>query len=344
MLHPPARPSHNPARRGAWLDTPARFLRRPARTMRYPSIVAVFSLLALVMVAAPGVATEGRAWGDIHVQTMDGASYDFQASGEFVASRALAGDLAVQLRLESRGFSPNVSVATAVAVLVDTSAASVVLGREPLLFVDDRPAALPRDGVLELPDGGRIERSQQGYEIFWRDGSLLSIDVKKNHLNAFLRPAATRRGTLSGLFGNFNGIAADDLEATAASLGSASSSAVLQAGLTDIARMLLTDEDDERLVTQPESLFQYEPGQSTYSFRKPMPSREASVEALPANWRQRAQQACQDAGVTDTVLLESCIIDVGYTRDESFAQSAVAVQARDVTNWDADLEDRPHTR
>ena len=299
-------------------------------------------LLALVTFAGTGFAMEGRAWGDIHVRTMDGATYPFQASGEFIASRSTAGDLEVQLRLESAGFSSNVSVATAVAVLVDTTRASVALGREPLLFVDDQPAILGPEGYLELHDGGRIERTKRGYEIFWSDGSILSIGVHKRHLNAFMRPAESRRSKLSGLFGNFNGIAADDIEATLATLDSDAQSQQLRAGLTELARTLLAGDDDdiEDLVVQEESLFQYEPGQSTSTFRKPMPTREATLGALPAASRRRAQEVCEAAGVKDKDLLKACIVDVGYTRDESFAESAVAVQERDAANWDSELAKR----
>jgi hypothetical protein len=296
-------------------------------------------LLALVATAGSAAAWEGRAWGDIHVQTMDGATYEFQSSGEFIASRSAAGDLEVQLRLESRSFASHVSIATAVAVLVDTTRASVVLGREPMLFVDEQPTNLDRDGSVELPDGGRIERSKRGYEIFWSDGSILSIDVRKRHLNAFLRPAETRRSTLSGLFGNFNGSALDDVEATVAALGSQSDS-VLQHGLTDIARSLFTDDDNGLVLAQEESLFEYEPGQSTWTFRRPAPTREATAAALPASRRRQAQEVCKEAGVTDPDLLEACIVDVGYTRDESFADTAVAVQERNVENWDSEVAKR----
>jgi len=303
--------------------------------MRHQIAYAALPFLALFPTASALSAMEGRAWGDIHVQTMDGANYDFQAAGEFVASRSTTGDLEVQLRLESTGFSSNVSVATAVAVLVDSTRASVVLGREPMLFVDEQPMTLP-DGVLELPDGGRIERSKRGYEIYWNDGSILSVDARKRHLDAFLRPAEERRSTLSGLFGNFNGIAADDVEASIATLGSDSRSRV-QAGLVDLAKILLTDDDNGQFVAQEESLFEYEPGQNTWTFRHPKPPREATAAALPANWRKRAQEACKEAGVTDPDLLQACIIDVGYTRDESFAESAVAVQERNESNWDSEL-------
>ena len=304
--------------------------------MRHPIAYAALPLLALATTSGTASAMEGRAWGDIHVQTMDGANYDFQAAGEFVASRSTAGDLEVQLRLESTRFSSNVSVATAVAVLVDTTRVSLALGREPMLYVDEQPTTLS-DGGLELPDGGRIERSKRGYEIYWSDGSILSIDARKRHLNAFLRPAESRQGTLSGLFGNFNGIAADDVEASLATLGSESNSRV-QAGLVDLAKMLLADDDGNgQFVAQEESLFEYEPGQSTWTFRQPMPTKGATSAALPANWRRRAQEACKEAGVTDPDLLEACIVDVGYTRDESFAETAVAVQERDASNWDSEL-------
>jgi hypothetical protein len=208
-----------------------------------------------------------------------------------------------------------------------------------MLFVDGQPAALP-DGVLELPDGGRIERSKRGYEIYWSDGSILSVDVRKRHLNAFLRPAESRRSTLSGLFGNFNGSAADDVDAVTVAQ-SAGSLSGLHPALTELARSLLTaDNDDERLLTQEESLFEYEPGQSTFTFRRPAPTREATAATLPASWRRRAQEACEEAGVTDPDLLEACIVDVGYTRDESFADTAAAVQERDASNWDSKLAGR----
>ena len=127
--------------------------------MKQHPVCTALLLLALVSVAGPVRAMEGRAWGDIHVQTLDGATYDFQAAGEFVASRSTAGDLEVQLRLESTGFSNYVSIVTAVAVLVDTSRASVALRREPMLSVEGQPVTLSPGGSLDLPEGGRIERS-----------------------------------------------------------------------------------------------------------------------------------------------------------------------------------------
>jgi len=309
--------------------------------MKKSLVYVVLPLLALVSTVGPARAMEGRAWGDIHVQTLDGATYDFQAAGEFVASRSTAGDLEVQLRLESTGFSSYVSIVTAVAVLVDTSRASVALGREPMLSVEGQPVTLSPGGGLDLPEGGRIERSERGYEIFWSDGSSLFIKVGKGHLNAFLRPALTRRSTLSGLFGNFNGSAMDDVDAVTAigALASGTGSG-LSPGLAELARSLLFDDDNGWLVAQRTSLFEYAPGQSTRTFRKPTPAREASVAGLPASWRRQARAACEEAGVTDRDLLEACIVDVGYTRDESFAETAVAVQARNDSNWDSDLDRR----
>jgi len=301
-----------------------------------------FQFVALLLLALiPSVAfsaIEGRAWGDIHLQTMDGARYDFQGAGEYVASRSTAGDLEVQLRLEPTGFGSNVSLATAVALLVDSTRASVALGREPLLFVDGQPATLPDEG-LELSGGGRIEPSDRGYEVVWADGSSLSIDVHKKFLNAYFRPAHSRRSTLSGLFGNFNGIAADDVDLTITGLGS-NSQTRLQAGLADLARSLFADEEAGPLLAQKDSLFEYEPGQSTYSFRRPAPTREASPKALSASWRRRAEEACKEAGVTDPHLLTACIVDVGYTRDESFVEAALAVQERGMANWDSEMASR----
>jgi hypothetical protein len=297
-------------------------------------------LLALVVTAGPARATEGRAWGDIHVRTMDGAIYPFQAAGEFVASRSTAGDFEVQLRLESTGFSSYVSIVTAVAMRVDTTRALLALGSEPMLSVERRPVSLsPGDG-LDLPAGGRIERSEQGYEIYWSDGSSLTIGVGRGHLNAFLRPSLTRRDTLSGLFGNFNGSAMDDMDALTVFLGQGSPQG-LKPGVAELARALLLDDDHGWRVAQEASLFEYERGESTRTFRKPMPKREATVAGLPATWRRQARATCEQAGVTDPDLLDACIVDVGYTRDESFAETAVAVQARNDPDWGYERNERP---
>jgi hypothetical protein len=310
--------------------------------MKQRFVYTALPLLVLVG-AGPVRAREGRAWGDIHVQTIDGATYEFQAAGEFVASRSTAEDFEVQLRLESAGFASYVSIVTAVAVLVDTSRASVALGREPMLSVDEQPVTLSPGSALDLPEGGWIERSEQGFEFVWSDGSSLFVKTGKGHLNAFLRPAVTRRSTLSGLFGNFNGNAMDDIDAaTAVGAFGSETGSELHAALAELALSLLLDDDHEWHVSQQTSLFEYAPGQSTRTFRKPAPKREASADSLPATWKRRARAACEEAGVTDPDLLEACIVDVGYTRDESFAETAAAVQVRNRTDRESDLDRLSH--
>ena len=122
-----------------------------------------------------------------------------------------------------------------------------------------------------------------------------------------------------------------------AALGSGSDCRV-NVALAELARTLLADDEDAALLAQEESLFEYEPGKSTYSFRRSKPTREATPAALEPSWRKRAEEVCEEAGVTEPDLLKACIVDVGYTRDESFAETAAAVQSRDVSNWDSELQ------
>ena len=61
------------------------------------------------------------------------------------------------------------------------------------------------------------------------------------------------------------------------------------------------------------------------------------MTALSRSRRRHAQEVCRNAGATDADLLEACVVDVGHTGDESFTESALAVQERDVSNWDAEL-------
>ena len=105
--------------------------------------------------------------------------------------------------------------------------------------------------------------------------------MRKRHLNAFLRPAETRRSTLSGLFGNFNGIAADDVEASIANSRFGLSCAAELGHCRPGEGSASPTKRTPRLLQQEESLFEYEPGQST---RGPSgnrtPTREATSAAL----------------------------------------------------------------
>ena len=147
--------------------------------MKQLLVYTALPLLALVSTAGPARAMEGRAWGDIHVQTLDGATYDFQAAGEFVASRSTAGDLEVQLRLESTGFSNYVSIVTAVAVLVDTSRASVALRREPMLSVEGQPVTLSPEVDQKVRDLTFHKNRQYFYN--WRPQNITYLLGFRKH-------------------------------------------------------------------------------------------------------------------------------------------------------------------
>jgi choice-of-anchor C domain-containing protein len=259
--------------------------------------------------------------GDPHLTTFDGAHYDFQQVGEFIAARSDRDDFAVQVRQGPwAGTSRTVAKNTAVAFRVAGHRAAVYLaasGNGVTMTVDGKTVtaastALPGGGTLANDTGARR------VTVTWPDGSLAVVDYSGGgYLNLSIGLSAAQSGHVTGLLGNANRNPADDL-------ATRDGTAVVYPAT---AAQLYGAYAASWRITQAESLFDYGKGQTTATFTDlTFPSADTTVDDLSAAVRQAATATCTAAGVTDPAYLDDCVLDVGLTGDASTALSAASAQ------------------
>src|SRR5262249_12863347 len=123
------------------------------------------------------------------------------------------------------------------------------------------------------------------YVFEWPDGTTVRAEQLGAHaINVRVRPSPSRRGTLEGLLGNFDGSADNDI-----------------AEMAPLA--------EKWHVPASASLFDYLPGQTSDTFvDSSFPDPASKVPNAEA-----AERACREEGVTNAQLLHDCIIDFGAT-------------------------------
>jgi VWD domain-containing protein len=243
--------------------------------------------------------------GDPHLLSYDGRRYDFQAAGEFVASRDAGGGdpggrFQLQVRQEPYPGRTDVAVNTAVAADVGGDRVEIdMTGGSPRVLVNGEP----RDEVGgQLAGGGALSAADtvlgKLIGIAWPDGTAVTVaPIGGFGLSLSTSLAPARAGAVQGLFGNADGDPADDVPA-----------GTLYPGYADSWR-----------VTPATSLFTYPAGRSTASYtdrsfprQRPAPADTAAAEAI-----------CRQAGVTDPAVLANCVLDVAVTGQADFAADAV---------------------
>ncbi len=248
--------------------------------------------------------------GDPHLSTFDGMRYDFQAAGEFVAVRDPAGGFEVQVRQVPFGDSRQVAVNSAVALDVAGDRVQLTIGQgQPELRVNGEPRAL---AAMSLPEKGSIGLTQTavrpGVVVTWPDGSSVTVaPIGPWGLHLIVSAASTRSGRLEGLLGNFDGDATNDIRRRG---GPPLTTATFEQLYPAVA--------DSWRVEQNSSLFTYSAGTSTRFFTdRTFPDRAASAADVPN--RAALESLCRRAGITERVVLDNCILDVGLTGQPDFA-------------------------
>ncbi|HEY6938728.1 MAG TPA: VWD domain-containing protein [Terriglobales bacterium] len=267
--------------------------------------------------APPG----GASWGDTHLETFDGLGYDFQVVGEYTLARSTKDDFLVQVR-QVPVLGPKIaSVNQAVATRIGGQRLTFTMENSALVLrIDGKViSSPPRLKVGSLT--GATTAYGGTYQLTWPDGSVLKVEQLGSYaINVKVRPAASRKGTLAGLLGDFNGSPDNDL------VGQNNS----KLGLTreDINQKLAS----AWRLNKASSLFDYQPGQSPASFFDPdFPAKDADAARL-AN-RETAEKTCRAHGITDQRLLDDCILDLAVTNSFVFgsqyahAQQVLAARA-----------------
>ncbi len=259
--------------------------------------------------APPPGHPDGPSWAlDVHVLTLDGLRYDFQAIGEYTLVKSTVDDFAIQVR--------NVPALKSRSVSVSQATAMKLAGHRVTATLEDARIVLRIDGKAVTDEhvslgGGSLTQSSTafgaGVRVEWPDGTTARIDQAGSYtLNTTVTPSEQRRGTLVGLLGNDNGTPVDDLVAGGVTLATPPPADDIVHRLADAWR-----------VTQEASLFDYAPGQTTASFTDPS-FPDSLVDPTRVPDRATAEQRCRQSGVTNPALLDNCIVDYGMTSDFLF--------------------------
>jgi hypothetical protein len=255
----------------------------------------------------------GNLSGDVHMRTFDQKRYDNQAVGEFLAFEG--GDATIQVRQEPIGDSGRVSVATAVAAQVGDSSVSLHLLDGGSTWIDGQRTAVERGASVAVDDGA-VLWTGSGWTIVWADGTTVWIEHHGSHVSLLVRPATP---DVAGLFGNLDGNRDNDFATREGSQ--------LSADLErDFEAFYGTFVNSWR-ITEEESLFQYEEGESTSTFTDlGFPAAPTNIDELDLAARADAETLCIDGGVIIAAVLTNCVLDVAHTGDLSFVLAAMLDQ------------------
>jgi FtsP/CotA-like multicopper oxidase with cupredoxin domain len=295
-----------------------------------------------------GGADQGGDHGDVHIRTMDGTRYDFQAAGEFVLIRDLEG-MEVQTRQapavtpppvkdDYSGLTECVSLNSAAAARVGPHRISYQPWREPgrlQFFLDGKEADLPKAG-LDL-EGHRVTTfdaaGETGIRIDYAHGPVVKItpNLWTSYGIHYLDVDVSNTDADQGLMGSIHP------GTWLPNLPSGANVGPRPASLHDRYVTLYKTFADAWRLTDATSMFEYTPGKSTASFtdknwppQKPPCTTLAPGFPLPVHPIKenipisRAKQICKDVKLDD--LHANCVFDVATTGDPSFAKGYLIAQ------------------
>jgi hypothetical protein len=262
------------------------------------------------------------SWGEPHLRTGNGGTFDFQAVGEFLVASSSDGSFVVQVRQEPLLPQSDVAINTAVAVNVNGDRVGVYVKEPSFLVVNDKPTS-GGEVLQRLPHGGTIRRHGVSVEIEWPDGSRLTTIQFGPLLNYAFAPSARVAASLSGL------LSSADRSSSHSFVGRDSSA--LSAGDSDFPVKLYQQFGNSWRIRQSESLFHYWPGETSARFTDPQfPRKRVTAATLSPSTRSRAETICRAVGVTRQPTLDDCILDVGVSGTPAIAAASISA-ARSAT-------------
>ena len=262
----------------------------------------------------------GSTWGDPHFIAFDGVKYDLQVVGELVYLDMPDGVGDIQVRTGPWGSGKRVSVITAFAAQVAGSVVEVRV--DGTVLVDGEPRTIISGETLDLGESAGIQRRSSTYTVVWPgtgDRPTLEVRTYGSFLNGVVRIPSSFAGQVSGLLGNADGDTSNEFALRDGT----------QLDARPSATQLHTTFADSWRVTNEESLFTYAVGETTETFTDlTYPASIFRIEDLTQAQFDQAAAICAQAGITDPILLDACILDVGVSDgDPVFAAAALDIPA-----------------
>ncbi|MCI5161312.1 MAG: hypothetical protein D3917_04650 [Candidatus Electrothrix sp. AX5] len=278
----------------------------------------VAQTLSIVGGMACDRAFPGNSSGDPHIYPFDGLKYDFQAVGEFVLLQSTQdpNEMTIQMRQGPWPGSKRIAANTAVAMSACGDLVEVNIKNTPRLSINNTPVTMADKEIRQLKNGCKIyAETQWRYWIIWKDNSMTEVRTHNNNLDISVSLTKNRTGLVRGLLGNGDGDNTNDLQTRVGGQ-------LTTTGGKASKRLLYHDFGNSWRITQAESLFTYAAGKDTSTYTElNFPEELVTAPDLSEEVRANAEQICRDAGITDPILLEDCILDVGLTGDPSFADN-----------------------
>ena len=268
---------------------------------------------------------EGVAYGDPHLVSLDGLSYDFQAAGEFDLLQVPDFNFNVQARFQPPSSSASYSLFKALAVEVADHKVQID-GNS--VRVDGDVVEVDDGGYIYLGNGAAVLKSGATYVIFGEGQKrrpVVQFKTTTGALSAYVPDGVSTRG----LLGNNDKIRSNDLRlADGTQLSDSASPTTLH---TTFANSWRIDANS--------SLFTYVPGEGPETFVDySFPSTLLTLDDFSDLERADAERTCRDAGVVEGVPLRSCVYDLLSTQSQDYLASAVAASPSSSTGSDATLD------
>ncbi|HET9047838.1 MAG TPA: VWD domain-containing protein [Chiayiivirga sp.] len=254
--------------------------------------------------------------GDVHIRTLDGLVFDFQATGDFLLFQSTNGEAVIQARQEAWDKNPKVSVNRAAAIRVMGDVIEMYQLPELKFLVNGEPAALPTTRTT-LPGGGAIEGQSYGGKsfvlIYWPNESLVArlVYYPNKTMDIEVRRDLPPKRTYEGLIGNLDGVRDNDFQVRG-------------------GEVLSLSGGDQAISRVGES-WRLKANEALFGHGKPVPAtaiagKQQRVADLDPAARRDAYDQCKAAAIKDPMALSHCVYDVAATGDTGFIASAQQFQ------------------
>jgi fibronectin-binding autotransporter adhesin len=139
-------------------------------------------------------------YGDVHIMSLDGFAYDFQAVGEFVAARGSGGGTSWQVQIQTDGQHGTASWTTGLAAQFGDTALIFEVGKPITLHVDGATDTVLTPNANHAFSGGTLTAvSPDTWRVVWNSGEV--ITVSEHGISLDWQVSAHDPASVQGLLG-----------------------------------------------------------------------------------------------------------------------------------------------